>query len=115
MAEHSVPELPAPEGARSVTSPLSACPLCGSRLVQLVDAEPHPPGGWNALLECPECWAVMDEWMDDDAIEAFDHAFDDGVRSLVDELRRLTAEHMREEVERFACALQAGAILPEDF
>ena len=51
--------------------------------------------------------------MDDDAIEAFDHAFDDGVRALVDELRRLTAEHMREEVERFACALQATKRNPD--
>ena len=111
----ALPELPASDGSPSAAPTLSACPICGSRLLQLVDAEPHPPGGWNTLLECPECWAVIDEWMDDDAIEAFDREFDDGVRALVDELRRLTEEHMREQVERFACALQADAILPEDF
>ena len=92
-----------------------ACPRCGSRLVQLVDAEPHPPGGWDALLECPECWTTIDEHLEDDAMEDFDRGFDDGVRAVIAELRRMTVSNMLDDVERFAAALRADAILPEDF
>jgi hypothetical protein len=112
MADHSAAER---QTRTAIAQPPRACPACGSRLLQLVDAEPHPPGGWNALLECPECWSLIDEWMDDAAIEAFDRDFDDGVRALVEELRRLTRTHMCEEVARFTAALHADAVLPEDF
>ena len=115
MADHAAPERPTREVPATTTGAPCACPTCGSRLLQLVNAEPHAPGGWNALLECPECWSVVDEWMDDAEIEAFDREFDDGVRAMVSELRRLTEEHMREDVERFTVALRADAILPEDF
>ncbi|MDQ6915142.1 MAG: hypothetical protein M3155_04945 [Actinomycetota bacterium] len=115
MAEHPAPQPSAPRHAPPVHADPLACPECGSRLLQLLDAEPCPPGGWNALLECPECWAVADRHLADHVIEEFDRCFDDGIRTLVEELRRMTAEHMREEVQRFAAALHADAILPEDF
>jgi hypothetical protein len=106
---------PLPEAAPNSAQALMACTCCGSRLLQLVDAEPHAPGGWDALLECPECWTAVDQHLEDDAMEDFDRAFDDGVRELVAELRRMTFRNMLEDVERFVAALQADAILPEDF
>jgi hypothetical protein len=111
MAEHPASQ---PAALPLHADPLS-CPECGSRLLQLVDAEPHPPGGWNAVLECPECWATADRHLGDDTIEEFDRCFDDGIRMLVDQLRRMTAEHFLDDVERFIAALRADAILPEDF
>jgi hypothetical protein len=111
MAEHPASQPPAPP----VSADPLACPECGSRLLQLVDAEPHPPGGWNAQLECPECWATAERHLDDDTVEEFDRCFDDGIRVLVEELRRMTAQHMLDEIEHFAAALHADAILPEDF
>jgi hypothetical protein len=92
-----------------------ACPVCESRLLQLADAEPHPPGGWNVVLECPECWTTGELRLDDGGMEAFDEHFDDGIRAMIDELRRLSTESMLEDVQRFVGALQADAILPEDF
>ena len=114
-----MPESPAnqplPEAVPGSAEAPIACPCCGSRLVQLVDAEPHAPGGWDTVLECPECWTAIDEHLEDEAMEDLDRAFDDGVRAVVAELRRMTFRNMLEDVERFAAALRADAILPEDF
>jgi hypothetical protein len=107
-------ETPAPERAATTTAPVY-CPVCRSRLLQLLDAEPHPPGGWDVVLECPECWSLIEEHLDDHEVEDFDREFDEGTRQLVEELRRLTAQHMLEDVERFLVALQADAIHPMDF
>lgn len=112
MAEHPVPQPPA--GAPASTCPLS-CPVCHSRLLQLLDAEPHPPGGWDVVLECPECWTLLEEHLADREVEDFDREFDEGTRQLVEALRRLVAEHMREDVDRFLAALEADAIQPMDF
>jgi hypothetical protein len=113
MAETPAPERPV-SASTTTTAPLS-CPVCHSRLLQLLDAEPHLPGGWDVLLECPECWSLIEEHLDDHEVDDFDREFDEGTRQLVEELRRLTAEHMREDVDRFLAALEADAIQPMDF
>jgi hypothetical protein len=38
-----------------------------------------------------------------------------GTDALVKDLRRLVQANMEAEADRFAAALEAGAILPEDF
>src|SRR2546423_2835267 len=103
MAEHTAPEHPAREPRIAAVEPL-LCPVCGSHLLQLLDAEPHAPGGWDVVLECPECWSILEDHLEDLEIEAFDRDFDDGMHVIVDELRRLTVEQMRQDVERFAGA-----------
>jgi hypothetical protein len=47
--------------------------------------------------------------------EAFDRALDAEAASLRYALAQLEHEHMQEHIERFAAALDADAILPEDF
>jgi len=113
MAEIPAPERPA-GAVPSTTTPLS-CPVCRSRLLQLLDAEPHPPGGWDVVLECPECWSVIEDHLDDHEVDDFDREFDEGTRLLVEQLRRLTAQHMLEDVQKFLVALEADAIHPMDF
>jgi hypothetical protein len=41
---------------------------------------------------------------DQDTVERFDEELDRGTDNLVDDLKRLTAANMEEEVERFAAA-----------
>ena len=44
-----------------------------------------------------------------------DEALDRGTESVLDDLDVLTRANMEEQIERFAAALQADQILPEDF
>jgi hypothetical protein len=48
-------------------------------------------------------------------VDQLDERLDEGTTVLVTELKRLEQANMTEDVERFAAALRAGAILPEDF
>ena len=50
-----------------------------------------------------------------DQIERFEEHLDDGLADMLDDLQRLTQANMSDEIERFAHALQADLILPEDF
>jgi hypothetical protein len=50
-----------------------------------------------------------------DQIELFEERLDDGLADMLDDLQRLTQANMSDELERFAYALQADLILPEDF
>ena len=48
-------------------------------------------------------------------VEAFDEELDRGADALARDYKRLMRANMAEEIERFVGALEAGAILPEDF
>lgn len=70
---------------------------------------------WEVELRCPEC-----EWRDQGVynqkeIDGYDRLLDDGMRSLIGDLRRLTRENMEAEAEDLTAALAADLILPEDF
>ena len=52
---------------------------------------------------------------DQATVDRFDETLDNGTELLVRDLRRLVQANMEEEAERFAAALDADAILPEDF
>lgn len=102
------------EGARTETG-LHVCPDCASTLVAPVAWEQAGPGHWAITLQCPNC-----EWWDADVfdettVEHFDEQLDLGTEALVHDLMRLVRANMEDDVERFVAALQADAILPEDF
>ena len=40
---------------------------------------------------------------------------DDGIAAILLDLKRLATANMADEIERFAAALEANLILPEDF
>ena len=105
---------PAPAPAEEVLD-LHLCPECHKDLVYPVEWEEASATHWEVSLRCPNCeWTVVGVY-DQDTVDRFDEELDRGTEALVRDLKRLTRANMEDEVERFAKALAADAILPEDF
>lgn len=99
----------------SPSTGLHVCPECESDLVQPVDwgeaAEEH----WELTLHCPNCDWLSHGIYDQDQVMQLEEQLDEGVSAILRDLRRLATANMADEVERFASALEANLILPEDF
>lgn len=94
---------------------LHVCPVCERDLVQPVEWEEISATHWEVLLRCPNCeWAEIGNF-DQATVDRFDEQLDLGTETLMRDLRRLQQANMEEEINRFVRALDAGAILPEDF
>ena len=94
---------------------LHVCPACDSPLVQPLDWAEAGEGKWELYLSCPNCfWAHEDVYLEED-IHALEEELDQGLEDMLRDLQRLTQANMADEVERFAAALHADHILPEDF
>ncbi|MFL5839959.1 MAG: hypothetical protein ACJ77Z_05855 [Thermoleophilaceae bacterium] len=94
---------------------LHVCGECSSKLVYPTDWQESGPNHWEVELRCPNC-----EWrgtgvFHQDIVEAFDDELDRGIDVLLADYRALVNSNMEDEIERFAKALDAGAILPADF
>lgn len=101
--------------ARTAEAGLHVCPSCDSQLVAPIAWDHAGPGQWAVTLQCPNCeWWDADVF-DEELIERFDEELDRGTEALVRDLLRLMRANMEDAVERFAAALHADAILPEDF
>jgi len=94
---------------------LHACPACESELVQPEWWEEAGDGAWRVALRCPECEHRHAGVYAQSAVDAYDERLDDGADELTAAYRRLVRENLAYELERFAGALQADALLPEDF
>jgi hypothetical protein len=94
---------------------LHVCVTCNSQLVQPIAWAEAGEGRWELTLECPNCGETEAGAFDQEAIERLEEHLDDGLAEMLDDLQRLTQANMTSELERFAAALQAGLILPEDF
>jgi len=94
--------------------PLHVCTCCGSGLVYPTTWEEEGEA-WNVVMRCPECEAIRSGTFTQDAVEAFDDELDAGTSALLADYRRLCRSNMAEEADRLVAALDAGAILPEDF
>jgi hypothetical protein len=67
------------------------------------------------LLRCPNCeWSETDTF-DQPTVDRFDEQLDIGTEILLGDLKRLEQANMEEEIDRFVRAVNADAILPEDF
>jgi hypothetical protein len=99
----------------STTRALHVCPQCDSNLVQPVEWTEAPQGFWELVLECPNCDWSENGVFDQDQVDALEEQLDDGLTHMLSDLRRLTQSNMTQEIERFASALHADLILPEDF
>jgi hypothetical protein len=107
--------LPAAGPATPAVEDLHICPECEQLLVYPVEWEEHDDTHWEVVLRCPNCeWTTVGVYAQD-TVDRFDEELDRGTEALVRDLKRLTRANMEDEVERFARALAAGAILPEDF
>jgi len=109
MTPESAPQ-PAP-----LVDDLHICPECDRDLVYPVEWQEASATHWEVLLRCPNCeWSELGVY-DQATVDRFDETLDNGTELLVRDLRRLVQANMEEEAERFAAALDADAILPEDF
>ncbi len=94
---------------------LHVCPACESDLVYPVTWEERSGDAWSIERRCPNCeWSQVGTY-DQATVDRFDEQLDHGTEALVKDLRRLVQANMEAEAERFAAALNANAILPEDF
>jgi hypothetical protein len=94
---------------------LHVCPECDRDLVYPVDWEEASATHWEVVLRCPNCeWTEVGKF-DQATVDRFDEQLDLGTEALVRDLRRLVQANMEDEADRFAAALEANAILPEDF
>ena len=73
------------------------------------------PTHWEVLLRCPNCeWREVDTF-DQPTVDRFDEQLDIGTEILLRDLKRLQQANMEDQIDRFVRAVNAGAILPEDF
>jgi hypothetical protein len=94
---------------------LHVCLNCGSQLVYPLSWEESGPENWNVMLRCPECEVCRGGVFSQTNVDAFDQHLDIATGSLLRSYKRLMRENMVDEVDRFAAALQADAVVPEDF
>lgn len=104
-------DAPAPAAERD----LSLCPDCGRDRVLPVRWEEVSGRDWTVTLRCPDC-----EWLEvgtfsQSVVDRFDARLDEAADLLAADLRNFTRANMEEQLDRFVGALQADAILPEDF
>jgi hypothetical protein len=105
----------APAIEPSTDSDLHVCGSCNSELVYPLDWEEAGETHWEVTLRCPNCEWCGTGTFEQCIVESFDEELDRGTEALVGDLRRLMAANMEEEIERFVRALDADALLPEDF
>ncbi len=103
------------EGDEVPEQGLHVCTHCSSELVQPVAWNEVASGRWDLTLECPNCGSVELGIYEQERVEQLEEALDEGLSKMLDDLRRLTQVNMCEEMDRFAAALRADLILPEDF
>jgi hypothetical protein len=94
---------------------LHRCLDCGSGLVHPVQWEEAGPENWTVLLRCPNCDVFREGVFGQATVEAFDEELDRGADALLCAYKRLIRSNLSEETDRFIAALEADAILPEDF
>ncbi len=94
---------------------LHTCLECHSQLVYPVEWEEAGAENWSVLLHCPNCDVFREGVFTQDTVELFDEELDRGADALARDYKRLMRANMADEIDRFVGALNAGAILPEDF
>jgi hypothetical protein len=94
---------------------LHLCAACDSTLVYPVEWDEAGPENWAVLLQCPNCQSCREGVFTQETVELFDEELDRGADALARDYKRLMRANMSDEIDRFGAALQADAILPEDF
>jgi hypothetical protein len=94
---------------------LHFCVNCNSHLVYPVQWEEAGAKAWNVTLRCPECEWTEGGVFSQNQCDRFDDELEAGTDALSRDYKRLVTANMSEEIDRFAAALRADAILPIDF
>lgn len=103
-----------PAGTRAAHD-LHICAECHSELVYPIHWEEAGPENWRVALRCPNCEWTVTGIFSQDLVDVFDERLDEGTEQLVSDLKQLMHANMSEEIDRFVTALDAEAVLPEDF
>lgn len=104
--------------AHLTTSPdrdLSQCEGCLSQLVEPTRWEAAGPEAWRIWLWCPNCLGSTDGFFSEACAERFATKLDAAADLMIAQLHRLERANMKAYCARFIGAINAGAILPEDF
>jgi hypothetical protein len=94
---------------------LHICPDCKSNLVYPVQWEEADESHWQITLRCPNCERREEGVFGQEQCDGFDDELERGTDALTRDYKRLMTANLAEEIDRFASALEAGAVLPEDF
>jgi len=94
---------------------LHVCGTCWSDMVYPVQWEESGPDNWSVLLRCPNCDVRREGVFTQQAVDAFEQELDRGIDAVTRDYKRLMRANMADEIERFVRALNADALLPEDF
>ena len=116
--ETAIPEaeaLPALPDGRDEGLELHICPSCESDLVYPVTWEERSGDAWSIERRCPNCeWRHVGEFEQED-VELFDDALNDGTEELLVTLRNFARSNMEADVERLIDAIHLDLIEPMDF
>jgi hypothetical protein len=94
---------------------LECCGACGGMRVHPLAWEQVAERHWQITLRCPDCRSEATAVFDEDVVRRFDEALDRAAAEATAELASLERANMTEYAERFAAALHAGHLLPDDF
>jgi hypothetical protein len=115
-ASDSTALVPAPAAEPRVEErDLHICPGCDSNLVYPVQWEEADESHWHITLRCPNCERAEDGVFGQEQCDGFDDELERGTDALTRDYKRLMTANLAEEIDRFAAALDADAILPVDF
>jgi hypothetical protein len=94
---------------------LHICLACDSELVHPVSWQEAPGQRWELTLECPNCGWSEEGTYEHEQVNRLEEKLDEGLADMLADLQRLAEANMADEIDRFATALEADLILPEDF
>jgi len=95
--------------------PLHICGNCQAPLVQPLSWSETSDERWELVLVCPNCdWTTTGIYSQAE-VEELEDRLEEGLSEMLADLQRLAQANMAEEIDRFATALHADVILPEDF
>ena len=97
------------------TTRLELCPDCKRDMVQPGGYEPLWGDRWLISRTCPNCGWEHEGVFPHAALRGYEDHLDEVDDQLWDDLVRIQQERIDAEVAAFAAALEADAILPEDF
>lgn len=93
---------------------LAVCQACSSELVEPVDWK-RAGEEWRVSLWCPDCNRSSEGVFSQTVVDRLDASLEDATATIVADLKLLERANMLEHCDRFIAALNADAILPEDF
>jgi hypothetical protein len=94
---------------------LECCRHCASRLAQPMRWRKLDSDCWEIELRCPDCRRRWSERVPTAAVKRLDDVLKEGRAVLEKHLEEIERIDLAERVEQFIRALEAGAVLPEDF